>query len=56
MKEAEEDFNAFAGHFFHQTNILLQETQTSQINLFVKLQKGIKDQIEEADTAGIDNK
>ena len=29
MKEAKEDFNAYAKHFFLQTNILLQETQTT---------------------------
>ena len=44
LKEAKEDFNAYAKHFFLQTNILLQETQTSQINLFDKLQTRFKAQ------------
>ena len=47
MKENEIDFNDYAKDFFLNTNVLFQEVQKSQINLFNKLQKDFKSKVEE---------
>ena len=49
MKEAKKDCKDFAQNIVHQTTIMMQEAQLTQIKLFQKMQLNYRIQIQEID-------
>ena len=49
MKEAKKDCKDFAQNIVHQTTIMMQEAQLTQIKLFQKMQLNYKNKIQEID-------